>query len=190
MKRILWMATAAALMFAASAALAQEKCEKTTKPCEKMAMRGSPWMPGLTEDQQKKVQAFDLETEKALIPVKAQIEVKAAELKGLALAENPDKGAIDKKIEEIGALRTQIMKKKIQNKLAVRALLTPDQRVQFDRKVLQGGRGLMECGEEGPGPGMGKFMMMQGMRHGGRGMMRHPGFGQSEEKECPKEAEK
>jgi Spy/CpxP family protein refolding chaperone len=186
MKRILWIATAAALMFAASAALSQEKSEKTAKPYGKIAMRGGPWMPGLTEDQQKKVQALDLETEKALLPMKAQIEVKAAELKGLALAENPDKGAIDKKIEEIGALRTQIMKKKIQNKLAVRALLTPDQRVEFDRKVLRGGRGLMECCEEGPGPGMEKFMMMKGMRQGGRGMMRHPGFEENEEKEAEK----
>ena len=190
MKRILWIATAASLVFAASAALAQEKCEKTAKPCEKMVMHGSPWMPGLTEDQQKKVQALDLETEKVLLPIKAQIEVKAAELKGLALAENPDKGAIDKKIEEIGALRTQIMKKKILNKLAVRAILTPDQRVDFDRKVLQGGRGLMECGEEGPGPGMGKFMMMKGMRHEGRGMMRHSGFKEKEEKEIEKDADK
>jgi Spy/CpxP family protein refolding chaperone len=191
MKRILWIATAAALMLAASAATAQEKCEKSGKPfCEKAAMRGGPRMPGLTEDQQKKVEAIELETEKGLLPVKAQLDVKAAELKGLALAENPDKGAIDKKIEEIGALRTQIMKKKIQSKLAVRAVLTPDERVEFDRKALWGGRGLMEFGEEGPGPGMEKFMMMKGMRHEGGRMMRHPDFKEKEEKESEKEAEK
>jgi Spy/CpxP family protein refolding chaperone len=173
MKRILWFVAAAALMFAASGASAQEKCEKSDKLCGRMAMHGGPRMPGLTEDQQKKAQALDLETEKAVLPLKAQLDVKTAELKALAVAENPDKGAIDKKIEEIGALRTQIMKKKILNKLAVRALLTPDQRVEFDRKALRGGRELMECGEEGPGPGSEKFMMMNGMRHGGGRMMRH-----------------
>jgi Spy/CpxP family protein refolding chaperone len=176
---------AAALMFAASAAFGQKKIEKTI-----IMKHDVPTCAGLTDEQQKKIDALDLETEKVLLPMKAQIEVKAAELKGLALAENPDKGAIDKKIEEIGVLRTQIMKKKILNKLAVRALLTPDQRVEFDRNVLRGGRGLMECGEEVPGPGMEKFMMMKGMRHSGRGMMRHPGFERNEEKECEKEVEK
>ncbi len=58
-------------------------------------------MPGLSEEQQKKAEALNLEIEKALVPLKAQMDVKAAELKVLAVADNPDKAAIDKKIEEI-----------------------------------------------------------------------------------------
>ena len=183
MKRIRWITWAVALLAAASVAVGQGAGPKDTA-------KGCPGLPGLTEEQQKKVQALDLETEKALLPLKAQMDVKAAELKGLALAENPDKGAIDKKIEEIGLLRTQIMKKKIMNKLAVRALLTPDQRVQFDKMALRGGCGLMECCEGGRRPEMGRGMMMKRMRHGGGMMMRHPGLEKIEEKEVEKKVEK
>ena len=182
MKRIRWITWAVALLAAASVAVGQGAGPKDTA-------KGCPGLPGLTEEQQKKVQALDLETEKALVPLKAQLDVKAAELKGLAVAENTDKSAIDKKIEEIGALRTQIMKKKILGRLGVRALLTPDQRVEFDRVGLRGGCGLMECCEEGPRPGMQRGMMMKRMRHGG-GMMRHPSLEKIEEKEIEKKAEK
>jgi Spy/CpxP family protein refolding chaperone len=190
MKRILCIATAAALLIAASAAPARQQCGKEGKSCGQMIPHGGPRIPGLTEDQQKKVQALDLETEKAILPVRAQIEVKTAELKSLALSENPDKSAIDKKVEDIGTLRTQIMKKKIQNKLAVRAILTPDQRVEFDRVALAGGRGLLELGEEGPGPGRGPFMRMGGKRHPGMGMISPPCCEGKEDHEAGKEAEK
>jgi zinc resistance-associated protein len=182
MKRTHWITWAVALLAAASMAFGQGAGPKN-------APKGCPGIPGLSEDQQKKVQALDLETEKALLPLKAQMDVKAAELRALALAENPEKGAIDKKIEEIGLLRTQIMKKKIMNKLAVRALMTPDQRIGFDKMGLRGGCGLMECCEEGRGPEKGRGMMMKRMRHGGE-MMRHQGLEKIEEKEVEKEVEK
>ncbi len=183
MKRIRWITWAVALMAAATAAFGQGAGPQDSP-------KGCPGIPGLSEDQQKKVQALDLETEKALLPLKAQMDLKTAELKGLTLAENPEKGAIDKKIEEIGTIRTQIMKKKIMNKLAVRALLTPDQRVKFDKMALRGGCGLMECCEEGPRQAMRRPMMMKRMRHGGGEMMRHPGLEEVKEKEVEKEVEK
>jgi hypothetical protein len=150
---------------------------------------GCPGMAGLSEDQQKKVDALNLEIEKALLPLKAQMDVKAAELKVLAVAENPDKAAIDKKIEEIGALRTQMMKKKVLNGLAVRALLTPDQRVEFDQKALRECFGPMDCGGRGEGREMRYERMPGQMRHGG-GMMRHQGLEKVEEKVIEKEVEK
>jgi Spy/CpxP family protein refolding chaperone len=169
MKRKMWIATAAvaALIFAVSAAFGQPKVEK------KAFRHGGPAIPGLTEEQEKKVQALDLELEKTLLPLKAQLEVKIAELKGLALVDNPDKGAIDKKIDDIGALRTRIMKTRIQNKLAVRSLLTPDQRVDFDKRMLRIGRGIMDWNEDGP-PGMEKIRIMKRFQHGEEGMMPHP----------------
>jgi Spy/CpxP family protein refolding chaperone len=182
MKRIHLIIWAVALAAAASIAFGQGACPKNSP-------MGCPGMPGLSEEQQKKVDALNLETEKALLPLKAQMDVKAAELKVLAVADNPDKAAIDKKIEEIGALRTQVMKKKVLNGLAVRALLTPDQRVGFDRKALRECFGPMDCGERGAGPGMRLEGMPRQMRHGG-GMMRHPGLEKIEEKVIEKEVEK
>jgi Spy/CpxP family protein refolding chaperone len=183
MKRKMWIATAAAaaLMLAASIAFGQPKAEK------KAMRHGFHAIPGLTEEQETKVKALDLDLEKALLPMKAQMGVKVAELKGLALADNPDKAAIDKKIDDIGALRTQIMKKKIQNKLAVRALLTPDQRVDFDKKAMRMGRGFMGWNEEGPG-GMERMKIIKRFRSGREeGMMFHPGrLEETEEKETEK----
>jgi Spy/CpxP family protein refolding chaperone len=173
MKRILLIIWAVTLTAAASMAFGQGAGMKhPSKGCPGM---GCPGMAGLSEDQQKKVEALNLEVEKALLPLKAQMDVKTAELKVLAVAENPDKAAIDKKIEEIGALRTQMMKKKVLNGLAVRALLTPDQRVGFDQKALRECCGPMDCREQGAGPEMRHERMSGRMRHGGGGMMRHDG---------------
>jgi Spy/CpxP family protein refolding chaperone len=152
--------------------------------------KGCPGMAGLSEDQQKKVEALNLEVEKAMLPLKAQMDVKTAELKVLAVAENPDKAAIDKKIEEIGALRTQMMKKKVLNGLAVRALLTPEQRVGFDQKALRECFGPMDCREQGAGQEMRHERMSGRMRHDGGEMMRHQGQEKIEEKVIEKEVTK
>jgi zinc resistance-associated protein len=173
MKRIHLIICAVALTAAASMAFGQGAGMKhVPKGCPGMGCSG---MPGLSEDQQKKIEALNLEIEKALLPIKAQMDVKAAELKALAVADNPDKAAIDKKIEEIGALRTQLMKKKVLNGLAVRALLTPDQRVGFDQKALRECCGPMDCCEKGMAPEMRHERMQGRMRHSGGGMMRHEG---------------
>jgi Spy/CpxP family protein refolding chaperone len=183
MKRIHLIIWAVALTAAASMAFGQGAGMQH-------AFKGCPGMPGLSEDQQKKVEALNLEIEKALLPLKAQLDVKAAELKVLAVAENPDKAAIDKKIEEIGALRTQMMKKKVLNGLAVRALLTPDQRVGFDQKALRECCGPMDCCEGGPAPEMRHERMSGKMGQGRGGMMRHQGLEKVEEKVIEKEVEK
>jgi hypothetical protein len=109
-------------------------------------------MPEWSEDQQKKMEALGLELEKTVLPITAQLEVKAAEIRQLVLADKPDEKAIDKKIDEIGALKLQIAKKRMANRLAVRALLTPEQRAGFDRQMLRGGIGCMDCMDEGPVP--------------------------------------
>jgi Spy/CpxP family protein refolding chaperone len=141
----------------ATAAFGQAKTEKKiikhiTSGEEAAAPKGSCGFE-LTDDQQKKIDAMDMETEKALLSVRAQIEVKNAEMKQLMLADKTDPVAVEKKIEEIGALKTQIEKKRILQQIAVRGLLTPEQRIGFDMKILRQGHG-MGCafmGPEGPG---------------------------------------
>jgi Spy/CpxP family protein refolding chaperone len=105
----------------------------------------------LTDAQKKQIQDIRQEMEKASIPLKAQVELKHAELKTLLVAEKPDKTAIDKKIEEIGAIRVQLQKKWIGSGIEISALLTPEQRAKFDEHILQFGRGGMMDGFEGPG---------------------------------------
>ncbi len=87
----------------------------------------------LTEEQQKKIDELKLALDKELLPLKADLKVKKAELEKLLLAEKPSKTTVEKKIDEIGALRIQIHKALVNHRLAVRELLTPEQRVKFDR---------------------------------------------------------
>jgi len=112
-------------------------------------------IPDLTEEQKAQIDALKMNLEKEMLPMKTKLEVKQAELQELLVADSPNKGAIDKKIDEIGSLRTQIQKKRIDNRLKIRALLTPEQRVKFDKKALMGHKC---CGLRGMSH-MGKKMM-------------------------------
>ena len=153
MKKKIGITILLALALAVTAAFGQAKTEKkivkrvkTEKTAH--AQKGS-CVPGLTDEQRKKLDALELETEKAVLPVRARIDVLDAELKQMMLAENPDKAAVERKIDEIGGLKTQIEKKRAMHQIAVRGLLTPEQRVDFDRKALGRGHG-MGFGPMGP----------------------------------------
>ncbi len=105
---------------------------------EKKAKEGFGMLPELTEAQQKQIKDLKVQLEKEILPLKSEIQVKSAELKQLLVAGKPDRAAINKKIDEIGSLRTQIQKKRVENQLKVRALLTPEQRVMFDKRIFAG----------------------------------------------------
>jgi Spy/CpxP family protein refolding chaperone len=174
MKKRIFIIAFLALATAATSAFSQAKTEKKIiKHVTDSKAAPAPQRPcglDLTDEQRKKVDAMDLETEKALLPLRGQIDVRNAELKQLMLADKPDAAAVEKKIDEIGALRTQIEKKRVLQQLAVRGLLTPEQRVDFDRNLLSRRHGmgfgltepegrdfLMHRGGEGPM----KRMLMQ-----------------------------
>ena len=117
----------------------------------------------LTDAQKKQIQDIRQEMEKAMIPLKAQLELKHAELKTLLVSDKPDKAAIDKKIDEIGAIRIQMGKKWIGNRLEIRELLTPEQRPKFDEQTLRPrGEFMKDWGEEsGSGPRMERMFRMR-----------------------------
>lgn len=85
----------------------------------------------LTEDQQQKVQGLTKGLETVTVRNRAMMAVKQAELKVLWLAETPDKSAIMAKHKEMQALRTAMMERHVDLKLAVHAILTPTQRLKF-----------------------------------------------------------
>lgn len=153
MKKKIGIVILAALALAVTAAFGQAKTEKKIVKrvvTEKMTHAPSgPCVSGLTDEQRKKADALELETEKAALPLRARIEVLDAELRQLMLADKPDAAAVERKIEEIGGLKTQIEKKRAMRQIAVRGLLTPEQRVDFDRKTLGRGHG-MGLGPMGP----------------------------------------
>jgi Spy/CpxP family protein refolding chaperone len=92
-------------------------------------------IPDLTEDQMTKIKSLRLEMMKETNPLKAQMKEKKAHLNTLAIAEKADMKAIEKTIDEMGAIRVQMMKAHAKMRQDVRAILTDDQRVIFDSKA-------------------------------------------------------
>ncbi|MCK4820070.1 hypothetical protein KA005_30170, partial [bacterium] len=64
----------------------------------------------LTEDQKEQTEELRISCQKDMLSLKNKLKVMDAELQGMVMAENPDSRAINKKIEGIGSIRTEIQK--------------------------------------------------------------------------------
>jgi hypothetical protein len=74
--------------------------------------------------------------------------VKQSQLQLLSTTDKPDMGAINKAIDEIGTLQTQMMKEREDHRQQIRAQLTDAQRVQFDLNTNKGPHGCSgKCGK-------------------------------------------
>lgn len=103
----------------------------------KSIYEASCWTETLTEEQKAKAAKMRLEFKKVKFLIKAQIKVKKVELATLVTQDNADQAAIEKKIEEILGLKREKMRSKYAYKVALRSMLTPEQRVLFDMKMLK-----------------------------------------------------
>ena len=116
-------------------------------------------IPGLTKDQDAQVLKLRADHFRKAELTRAEIGEKQARMNTLRLAENPDAKAIDKTIDEIAALRGNLMKERETHRRDVKALLTDDQKVWFDANNRQGrGQGVgkgQQRGQRGNGQGRG-----------------------------------
>ncbi|MBN1893843.1 Spy/CpxP family protein refolding chaperone [bacterium] len=159
-------------LFLAAAVVSAQKIEKKIVIREGRGMHQC-CSENLTEEQQHKIQELKTALEKQIMPIQADIEIKQAELQKMLIADKPDAGAVDRKIDEIGMLRLQVHKMKVQNQLKIRALLTPEQRLEFD-KCRGCGKGGGACEGMGMGSGCGMGMRPgRGMGRGDRLMLWH-----------------
>jgi len=101
----------------------------------KPAMHMKMMIPDLSEDQKSQIKNLRMQMTKETTPIKAQIREKKAHLNTLSIAEKPDMKAINKTIDEIGALQVKIMKAHAKMRQDIRALLTDEQKVVFDSKA-------------------------------------------------------
>lgn len=125
-------------------------------------------IPDLTEDQEAKILKLRNEHFRKAEQKRAEIGEKQARLNTLRVAEVQDVKAIDKNIDELAALRADLMKAREAHRREVKALLTDDQKVWFDANAGQGrGRGFGNgnSGMRGNGKGM---RGGQGQGRGGR----------------------
>jgi len=103
--------------------------------------QGPPPIPGLTEDQKDQMKSIHVETEKASMPVRNQIGEKEARLRTLVTAESYDERAINKTLEEIGDLKTEVEKIKIASLQKVKEVLNDEQLLVFYKHMDQKGKG-------------------------------------------------
>ena len=82
---------------------------------------------GLTDEQVGRLRHIMVETEKTSVKNRAEIEVRGIELRELLHAENSDRDAVMKKVQEISGLRGEMMQHHIAALLDAKAVLTPEQ---------------------------------------------------------------
>ncbi len=87
---------------------------------------------GLEGTQVERLRQIVLETEKANVKVRAEIEVRRIELREALRADKPDRDEILKKVQEISDLRGGMMKRDVEAILAAKTVLSPEQQ----RKLL------------------------------------------------------
>ncbi len=86
---------------------------------------------GLTEEQKEKLKALLFEGRRELVELRARVQVAALRQAELLSQENPDQNAVMQAVEQTGQLRTELAKAQIRQLLAVRAMLTSEQRDQL-----------------------------------------------------------
>jgi Spy/CpxP family protein refolding chaperone len=96
---------------------------------------------GITPDQAAKIRQQTADFRKSQIRNRADLEVKRLELRELVQADNPDRNAIDRKLQEISAAQLTQSKSAIDFRLDMRSALTPEQRQKLQQMREERGRG-------------------------------------------------
>ena len=95
------------------------------------------WRATLTDEQSKQLDQLRLAYKQKVSPLKAKIKQARIELALLVSTDDPSQKAIDKKIDEIVTMKAENMRLKTAHQVEVRKLLTPEQRVSYDMKLLK-----------------------------------------------------
>jgi Spy/CpxP family protein refolding chaperone len=78
----------------------------------------------LADSQVERLRQIAVETEKANVKTRAEIEVRSIELREALRADKPDRDEILKQVQEISDLRREMMKHNVE---AIKAVLSPEQ---------------------------------------------------------------
>lgn len=105
---------------------------------------------GITADQAAKIRQQTTDFRKSEIRGRADLEVKRLELHDLLGADNPDRTAIDQKLQEISTARLTQEKSAIDYRLATRSALTPEQRQKLQQMREQFSHRGPDGGHRGP----------------------------------------
>lgn len=98
---------------------------------------GSSWKDSLTDAQRVKIKKMKVDYLKVKYPMKARMKTIKVDLAVLATADAPNQQSINAKIDELLALKKDLLKAKYAHKIAVRKELKLEQRVMFDKHMLK-----------------------------------------------------
>ena len=104
---------------------------------EHQGCHGSSWKESLTKVQGDKLKKMKVDYLKVKYPMKARMKTIKIDLAVLATADAPNQKAIDAKIDELLALKKNLLKAKYAHKITVRKELKPEQKVAFDKHILK-----------------------------------------------------
>jgi len=148
-----WKVTIAAGLAAAGIAIFAGNPFKSPKVVEALK---------LTPEQQQKLEETSYQHQKEAANLRRDMQLKRLDLQRELDKENPDQAILDKLIDEQAALRAQAGKARVEQMLAVKKILTPEQWAkakelrQERRAERMGGRhGRNRGGEGGRGDGWG-----------------------------------
>jgi len=99
-----------------------------------------------TKDQEEKLMRIKMDQEGKMLPLKLEVEKKRIELAELIIKPNPDRAAINGKLQEILSLEGQKQASMIDVYFQMSGVLNPDQKQAFSRMIV---RKLMSHGFEG-----------------------------------------
>ena len=89
-------------------------------------------IPDLTEEQKEQIKELEINHMKEVLPLNNEIGEKEARLRTLSTEDEADINAIYTLIENIGSIKTDMMKKEAAFHQGIRKILTSDQRILFD----------------------------------------------------------
>jgi Spy/CpxP family protein refolding chaperone len=110
----------------------------------------------LTDQQVARLRQSLVDTEKATVKTRADIEVGRIELRELMRADKPDRDAVMRKVQEISDLQGQMMKQRVDALVTAKTVLTPEQQKKIrafmeSRAAMRWRGGERRQGGMGPG---------------------------------------
>jgi Spy/CpxP family protein refolding chaperone len=127
-QKIAAVLTLAILLITSQTLLAQPKMEKQGPRGQGKQFKAEL---NLTDDQEKQMQDLRLDLEKKMIPLEAELKTKNLEMKELHMADTPNKKKMMAQIDKISETKVKMEKAKLEHRLQVREILTPEQQKIF-----------------------------------------------------------
>lgn len=131
------------LLIASSALYAQHSETPCRQECQHKQEIGEMRrleMLDLTDGQREEIHSVKTEARKKIIPLRAEIELKELELRDEMATDSPNRNTIMKLAEDINDIELQIKQTRLDEKLKLHSILTPEQRKQvkkMPRKMIQ-----------------------------------------------------